>query len=671
MGTQEMSVEERARESAPIEDLETAPAAKAESAPAAATEFAPAAATEPQPEPASRSLFDAIEGVAFIEGDANVAQVGAIPPGRHRASPLTIAANLIKALPALVIGLFAASASLFGSLAMGGFAALGALGVIVLVLALCALAVYVSWRTHTWELAEDALVLRSGLIARNERRIPYQRIHSIDLQSSVVERLFGLAKVTFDTGSDAAAGNAIDSLRRADAEALKRAVFARRVLVGKQEAVRTGVAEGRGEDVEVPATGQPADGAVASAPAPGSAPATLSPDMAAALAGDDVDYEMRLSTKLHVLASVSGINMGAAVVSIIAVVAGAFEVADLFVDTESLIAQFVVSAVEGVVDAGSQGASLVAAWLIPRILLTLALYAVVAIVVSWVISVVLSYVKWGGFVLRKRGTRVEVSRGLLSRATNAVDLNRVQVVCVQQGLLRRALGYAAVVAHTVKAPAQGGDNTGTEEGVTLHPCIPVGEVDAFLAEVAPEFAGVYADSRTGLSKLPGAALRRTLLRGVYWTVVLAAVLAGCLYGLAPLSDAPAEMLLVAQVVCWTLFALCMVAMFVVRVLAWRIRRVGVREKLFVTVDGALSRKVASVPRTKIQSLSTHVSPFQRRAGVATLAARTACLTAVNDPALRDVAETDAEQALAWVRPRYDNVEQARAALAEAGLSDDL
>ncbi len=614
----------------------------------------PPRARDAQVDDVTQSPLDALRNVAFAEGDANVSAVDAVAPGPHRASPLGMVLDGLKVVVVLAIAfvgvLFggAAGAEEEGAEIAAIVAPLSVGAMLVIMLA----AFIISWYTHTWELAPDAFVLRSGLVVRNARRIPYQRVHSVDLSSSVLQRVFGLTTLTVDTGaSEAGEGNRVQNIRRSDAEALKRALFARKTLLSKEEAARTGVVEGVG----AAAASEPME-------SPKSAPA------ASEVASAGVDYEMELSHRLHLLGSLTDFNLGAAMLAIVVFFGGVLQFAEPFVELyiERYLEQLIYSVIEGMdgvlsLDLGA---------FLPYALATALLSFLGIVVVTWVISAVLAFIRYGGFVLRRRGSRIEVSSGLLSRTTRAVDLSRVQSVTVDQSPLRRPIGYAKVSVNLVAAG--GKDASADRATVVLHPCLPCGELEAFLAEVLPSFApaAAVADPDEGLEHLPGAALRRTLLRGVYWTALFAACL-----GLATwvASDSLAEdprlfaALNILFAFAWACLGVGVVAMFVVRVLAWRIRRIGTRGSTLVLVDGGISRVVSYTERPKVQSLSRRVTPFQAHARVATVSCRTACVSPEHDPRMRDVAAATAERLMVWVRPHYDNAAEAEEALRAAGV----
>lgn len=597
-----------------------------------------------------QSPLDALQSVAFADGDVAVEAVGEVAPGPHRSSPLGIAVALAKTLLVLAV----VAVSLLASLALEGAGAVSEADAVALVATFACLGVFlvamvvatvVSWRVNTWELADDGLVLRSGVFVRKQRRIPYQRVHSVDLSASVVERILGLVSLKVDTGAgETGEGNAVRALRRTEAEALKRALFARRVLVEKGTAAA---------DV---------DGAAASAD-PAADPVL---DPAA-----DVVFEMRLSNRAYVRAALTELNLGAAFASVLVAFASALQFAGdvlggvLLTQVESMLDQ----AVAGAVDAAPR---LDALALLPVVVAWVVALVLAVLVVTWVISSVMALVRWGGFVARRRGDRLEVTAGLLSRSTRAVELGRVQAVVVNQTPIRRALGYVQIAVRTVGSASSGGSSDAAKrEYVVIHPCVRRDEAAAFLAQALPEFADIASVpvADLGLHRLPAAALRRTLLHGLYWTLALALLAAGATYGLRLLQADPllAPLAVVACEFMWAALVLGCAAMFVVRVLAWRLRRIGTAGPVLVTVDGGVYRRVGYLARAKVQSLTRRATPFQAHAGVATVSARTACVSAEPDPRMRDVAAADAAELMAWARPHYDNAAQAQKALREAGV----
>ena len=116
----------------------------------------------------------------------------------------------------------------------------------------------VTWRTTTYEVAAEHLEIRKGLLSRSRRTIPLERIRGVDVTSTLLHRILGVAVVRIEAAAGAGGGEdgKLDAVDTAEAERLRRVLLHRRaVLVG-----RAGTADGapaEGEDRPGPGDGSP------------------------------------------------------------------------------------------------------------------------------------------------------------------------------------------------------------------------------------------------------------------------------------------------------------------------------------------------------------------------------------------------------------------------------
>ncbi len=197
----------------------------------------------------------------------------------------------------------------------------------------------------------------------------------------------------------------------------------------------------------------------------------------------------------------------------------------------------------------------------------------------------------GGFRLTRRGDVLHVSRGLLDQRQASLAIHRVQVVRIHQNVLRRVLGLETV---TLQSAGGSGQVEQQDSQVTV-PILSASQLDALLAEVLPE-----APRLPRLHPAPSAARRRAWVRRVV-PALLVSVPVGLLFppvGLLALLLIPAAMV---------------GGELAYRGLGWA----SVDEHLVVR-RGGLTRETSLVPVAKVQSTGLVSSPFQRRAGLATL-----------------------------------------------------
>lgn len=539
--------------------------------------------------------------------------------GVHRGSALSLITGAVSGLGvAFGVSLVAIVRT------VGGNVAKDLPGVIAIASAIVALSVVssvITWRTRTWELTDAGIMLRSGLVTSKQLQVPYEHIHTVNMSSSLVERVLGLMTLDLDTGAASSEGEAtrIRGLQAGMAEALREELFRRKAAVLADQGLdaRTAAADASAEaDDEVSPT----------APAP-------SPDAC-----------YTLTTAQLVFAALTEAR----------VVAQAAAFLILIVQGINLLQE---SELVNLSDVAGDIAVLPVALLVGVAALLLAL----ALVVGFAVSFVMSLIGYAGYRAERAGGRISVDRGLLSRTSHTVALERIQSISIRQGLIRQLIGYAEVRASVVGAIGSS-DETSTADGVVLHPFIRVTEVDAFLASIAPDFSMVKTgrvcfDSSSeeleeiGLVRLPRAAARRLAFRTAMKSLALAVALAGAGVFLA-------HVLLAGE--SWSMVRLTIGALLVVMgvavvarmilsaVLRYRDSRIGHDRARLVMVVGGVKRRTEVVLRARLQHATASASPFQRRVQVATFMTRTA---ATGDLVLRDVSAADADALLAWIRPR--------------------
>lgn len=74
---------------------------------------------------------------------------------------------------------------------------------IVVVLGLVVLVSWISWRATKYHLDQSAFYLRSGVVFRQNRRVPLNRVQSVDINQPLLARIFGLAVVRIESAGGA------------------------------------------------------------------------------------------------------------------------------------------------------------------------------------------------------------------------------------------------------------------------------------------------------------------------------------------------------------------------------------------------------------------------------------------------------------------------------------
>ncbi|MDR2610026.1 MAG: PH domain-containing protein, partial [Clostridiales Family XIII bacterium] len=96
-----------------------------------------------------------------------------------------------------------------------------------LIIALIFVFALISYSRYKWELTGSEIRIYKGVIFLKKIRIPFTRINTVETSAKLIERLFGLVSVRFDTagGSNNKADAVLPMLRLDEAEALKAEIF--------------------------------------------------------------------------------------------------------------------------------------------------------------------------------------------------------------------------------------------------------------------------------------------------------------------------------------------------------------------------------------------------------------------------------------------------------------
>ena len=133
----------------------------------------------------------------------------------QRLHPLSIILKSLSMLGRNIIAIIVLHFSLFDQ--NMAYTLLAALALIALVVGVTALI----WSRFTYQVTAREIRIKSGLLHRNNRSIPFDRIQDVSLEQKLVSRLLGLATVALETGSGGGEDGQLDALARSDAENLR------------------------------------------------------------------------------------------------------------------------------------------------------------------------------------------------------------------------------------------------------------------------------------------------------------------------------------------------------------------------------------------------------------------------------------------------------------------
>lgn len=334
---------------------------------------------------------------------------------------------------------------------------------------IAALVVASLWQyfTYRYGIAEQALVVRSGVFERSVRVVPFARIHNVALQQSLLHRLFGVAEVRLESAGGQKPEAEMRVLKLADALALEALVRRRRGVKGQ--------------------TSADAPGAVAPVAAETPAQTLLSLPTGEVLR--------------HGLVSNRGL---------IVVAAGFGAVSQVNPRIIPNLAEQIGGWLFGWAGERHFGPAEYA-------MAALALFAL-AIALLRLLSVVLALLQYHGFRLSEHGRRLTVERGLLARWRTSVARRRIQAWTLREGLLHRLLGRRGLEVDTAVAEQHGQPQRALRE---LAPIATPAACDSLIGHLLPN---------AGWSQLQWRGLPRARWWRLWWPEALFTVLLAALAG---------------------------------------------------------------------------------------------------------------------------------------------
>ena len=412
---------------------------------------------------------------------------------------------------------------------------------------------WLAWRQFTYALTADAVVIESGVFSRNRRTIPYERIADVGIERRLLQRLFGLAKVNLETGGAGSDEGALDSVSIAEAERLRRVLRNRRIDADQPSSV----IEGSSECVTEPDTRAP----------------------------------------LFAMSSRRVFIWGLFNFSLvwIAVAFGAVQYLD---NAFGVNARFVWDEVR------AQGGA-IRSLPLRAVVSTFALAATVILSAGVAAGLIRTTLQEHGFTLTEGNKRLQRKRGLLTRSETIISLPRVQLGAIDDGPIRRRLGWSRL-----RAQELGGEGAGGRQD--LAPFARSDEVDRILQVLR-------------LHRLPSDELEavaqghsfRTILRKVGTPALL--ILGASLANPLALLATPLLLPLIGTAL-----------------LDRRHHRYGLSSNLLQVQRGVLGRTTWITPVSRINVISLRQSWLQRRMGLTTVLIDTAGGSWSDGPNIHDL-----------------------------------
>ena len=294
---------------------------------------------------------------------------------------------------------------------------------------------FLYYKTSGYELTETEIRCKRGVFFRKRSVLDYKKIHAINKKQGLIQRIFGIAVLTVDSGSANTAHQAEITIIEKE-----RTVNA---LLDELNAAKDGGVYG-----EVDA-----------------------PKEEVLLSDKDSLYNFTSKKKmLYTLINIVSTAFFTALFAVLAVIV--LSVCKLILKLDFL---------------GTWGQ-----YLLYALLITVGAMLLLS-VFSFIGCMIISFVKYYKFNITKRDNNIQISFGLLEKHTNTFSYDRIKAVKISQGLVQRILGFATINLEVIGYTADTEEDN-TAVGV-LVPFCKYEEIGEILDRILPDYIPEEKETR--------------------------------------------------------------------------------------------------------------------------------------------------------------------------------
>lgn len=258
-------------------------------------------------------------------------------------------------------------------------------------------------------------------------------------------------------------------------------------------------------------------------------------------------------------------------------------------------------------------------WAVQNIMIT-AIIVFIGFFLAWIISLLLTMLKYANFKVVKTEKDFIISHGLLERKQITIPLKRIQAIRINENIVRQILGYG-----TVYVESAGGSMENQEAAnVTLLPIVKVKLISSILEPHLPDY-----QLEPAFIPAPKRSLRRYILRS--WFVPVPIVIAAVIF-----------------LNMWGLLSLLLLGFMTVNaVLKFRAAGWSLGEQQLALRFRTINRITVIMKKNKIQSLEMKESYFQQKKDLGTIGASVKSGAGGGGGTVLDLESSDIQKVYQW------------------------
>lgn len=403
---------------------------------------------------------------------------------------------------------------------------------------LAVIKIILDWFVDRYEVHNESFHIHHGLFIKNERIVPFSKVQNIQRQTSFLNRLFKLTSLTLETGiagSEAAVEFKVITVIEAD-----------RIedLVNKFETVTEATTEVTNEEKDEVIT-----------------------------KSDRIIHFTPTKTDVF-KASFTSFSF----LLLLPLVGSIFSKLDNF--------EWVEKKAEGVFSR-----------ILESSFTTYIIGIILFIIVSIIIGIVRTYIKYGKYEISSDDERIYITKGVLNESAFTITKNNVQAIEIRQSLIKRLLGLAEI-----KVISAGGVGEGILEPNSLYPFLPIKRAYEMIHEILPSYEVMQT-----MERLPKISFWIRMLKPSWLWIISTGAL---IYFKPPILD--------FEQAWWIISVSLLLIIIIFRLLDYYNTRYILNDEFIQFKTGSFQTSVFISKRTKIIEIGVTRSKVQQLLGLATI-----------------------------------------------------
>lgn len=393
---------------------------------------------------------------------------------------------------------------------------------------------FIKWKRFVYWFEDGELRIEYGLFVKKKRYIPFERIQSLNYKEGIFHRPFKLVKVSVETAGDK------DGKAEADLVAITRKQ-ANMIEIEMEKAKGQLIQKDLDMDI-------------------------MNEQNNIHLKERERSIIHRMSTKDLVILATTSSGLGVVISGLLAITSQFND----WIPYEQIYGEFQA--------------------FIKFSVLVIVIVSFIVLLISWLVSVAITFLNHFGFVIEKEEDKLFISKGLLEKKRVTISMKRIQGIRIVENPIRQLFGYATIVIESAGSSGEKG-----ERKIVLLPLVKKQQGLAILKNLFPE-----EQWDLPLQPAPKKALPRYMVRHLYWLTPIAVVISYFTYPYGLLS-----------------FLLLPLAMLIG---IWQHHSAGfaIKNQQLIIVYRGISRTTFVTLKRRIQVMSLSQSYFAKRKDLATL-----------------------------------------------------